>query len=254
MDDRLSDRLSLNVARLRSAAHAAGARPQRPPQHTSPGAAAHVGGVPHRAAGQALRSTTWIGAYRPHGALPDSARARSRRRPPSPCSDGTADAGHGRGHRRRAHRSSRQSVANIRRATQHNILTAELIIGPVLLLAVFFGALMVGRRVGAPIERARQRQIELTADASHELRTPLSVIEAQTSLALERERDTDLVPQRVPGGRRGEQADAAAGRRPPVAGPVRQRRADARRPRPPTSACSPNRRRSGSPRWRRRAG
>jgi signal transduction histidine kinase len=74
-------------------------------------------------------------------------------------------------------------------ATQHNILTAELLIGPVLLLAVFFGALVVGRRVGAPIERARQRQIELTADASHELRTPLSVIEAQTSLALERERD-----------------------------------------------------------------
>ena len=30
----------------------------------------------------------------------------------------------------------------------------------------------------------------MTADASHELRTPLSVIEAQTSLALERERDT----------------------------------------------------------------
>jgi signal transduction histidine kinase len=55
---------------------------------------------------------------------------------------------------------------------------------------VFFGALMVGRRVGSPIERARQRQIELTADASHELRTPLSVIEAQTSLALERDRDT----------------------------------------------------------------
>ncbi len=75
-------------------------------------------------------------------------------------------------------------------ATQHNILTAELLIGPVLLLAIFFGALVVGRRVGAPIERARQRQIELTADASHELRTPLSVIEAQTSLALERDRDT----------------------------------------------------------------
>ncbi len=74
-------------------------------------------------------------------------------------------------------------------ATQHNILTAELLIGPVLILAVFFGALVVGRRVAAPIERARQRQIELTADASHELRTPLSVIEAQTSLALERERD-----------------------------------------------------------------
>ena len=73
--------------------------------------------------------------------------------------------------------------------TRHNILTAELLIGPVLLLAVFFGALVVGRRVAEPIERARQRQVELTADASHELRTPLSVIEAQTSLALERERD-----------------------------------------------------------------
>jgi signal transduction histidine kinase len=75
-------------------------------------------------------------------------------------------------------------------STQHNILTAELLIGPVLLLAVFFGALVVGRKVAAPVERARQRQIELTADASHELRTPLSVIEAQTSLALEKERDT----------------------------------------------------------------
>ncbi len=74
--------------------------------------------------------------------------------------------------------------------TQHNILTAELLIGPVLLFTVFFGALIIGRRVAAPIERARQRQVELTADASHELRTPLSVIEAQTSLALERDRDT----------------------------------------------------------------
>ena len=81
-----------------------------------------------------------------------------------------------------------QSLVNVM-ATQHNIFTAELIVGPVLLLAVFFGALAIGRRVAAPIERARQRQIEMTADASHELRTPLSVIEAQTSLALERERD-----------------------------------------------------------------
>jgi signal transduction histidine kinase len=82
-----------------------------------------------------------------------------------------------------------QSLDNVT-TTQHNILTAELLIGPVLMLAVFFGALVVGRRVAAPIERARQRQIEMTADASHELRTPLSVIEAQTSLALERDRDT----------------------------------------------------------------
>src|SRR5439155_20533806 len=47
----------------------------------------------------------------------------------------------------------------------------------------------IGRRVGAPIELARQRQLEFTADASHELRTPLSVIEAQTSLALAQDRD-----------------------------------------------------------------
>lgn len=83
-----------------------------------------------------------------------------------------------------------QSLENVS-TTQRNILTAELLVGPALLIAVFFGALAVGRRVGAPIERARQRQIEMTADASHELRTPLSVIEAQTSLALERERDVD---------------------------------------------------------------
>jgi len=48
---------------------------------------------------------------------------------------------------------------------------------------------MIGRRVAAPIEAARQRQLEFTADASHELRTPLSVIEANTSLALTQERD-----------------------------------------------------------------
>jgi two-component system OmpR family sensor kinase len=43
--------------------------------------------------------------------------------------------------------------------------------------------------VALPIERERQRHLEFTADASHELRTPLSVIEAQTSLALARDRD-----------------------------------------------------------------
>jgi two-component system sensor histidine kinase TctE len=58
-----------------------------------------------------------------------------------------------------------------------------------LLAIVFLGALTIGSRVAAPIERARRRQMEFTANASHELRTPLSVIEAQTSLALDRERD-----------------------------------------------------------------
>lgn len=67
---------------------------------------------------------------------------------------------------------------------QSQLIAAELLIGPLLLIAVFVGAVAVGRRVATPIEQARRRQLEFTADASHELRTPLSVIEAQTSLAL----------------------------------------------------------------------
>ncbi|HVS42160.1 MAG TPA: HAMP domain-containing sensor histidine kinase [Candidatus Dormibacteraeota bacterium] len=83
-----------------------------------------------------------------------------------------------------------QSTAPANQARDTLILT-ELIVGPVLLLLVFFGALTVGRRVAAPIERARQRQLEFTADASHELRTPLSVIEAEATLALSREREAE---------------------------------------------------------------
>ena len=74
--------------------------------------------------------------------------------------------------------------------TQSTISSIELFVGLVLLVVAFVGSLIGGRRVGAPIELARQRQMEFTADASHELRTPLSVIEAQTSLALTQERDT----------------------------------------------------------------
>jgi two-component system, OmpR family, sensor histidine kinase CiaH len=60
----------------------------------------------------------------------------------------------------------------------------EAIVGPVMLILVFAGAFLVGRQTAGPIERARRRQLEFTADASHELRTPLAVIEAETSLAL----------------------------------------------------------------------
>jgi two-component system sensor histidine kinase CiaH len=74
---------------------------------------------------------------------------------------------------------------------QAQVISAELIIGPLLLIAVFIGAVAVGRRVATPIELARRRQLEFTADASHELRTPLSVIEAQTSLALTGTRSLD---------------------------------------------------------------
>ncbi|HTC86078.1 MAG TPA: HAMP domain-containing sensor histidine kinase [Candidatus Acidoferrum sp.] len=74
---------------------------------------------------------------------------------------------------------------------QSTVITAELVIGPALLLVVFLGAVAIGRRVASPIDRARVRQLEFTADASHELRTPLSVIEAETTLALGRDRDAE---------------------------------------------------------------
>jgi len=73
--------------------------------------------------------------------------------------------------------------------TRQTVIVAELLIAPFLLGAVFLGALWIGRRVAAPIEASRRRQLDFTADASHELRTPLAVIEAQTSLALAGRRD-----------------------------------------------------------------
>ncbi|MFL5679461.1 MAG: sensor histidine kinase [Chloroflexota bacterium] len=72
---------------------------------------------------------------------------------------------------------------------RNTIILGELLIAPILLLSVFFGAIAIGRRVATPIEAARQRQLDFTADASHELRTPLSVIEANASLALAQPRD-----------------------------------------------------------------
>jgi signal transduction histidine kinase len=76
-----------------------------------------------------------------------------------------------------------ESLASVARTTM-TMIVAELLVSPVLLLFVFVGAAVVGRRVAGPVERARQSQLEFTADASHELRTPLSVIEAEVSLAL----------------------------------------------------------------------
>lgn len=81
-----------------------------------------------------------------------------------------------------------QSLTSVYQA-RSTLIFAEVLVGPVLLVVVFLGALAIGRRVAAPVERARQRQMEFTANASHELRTPLSVIQAQTSLALAQPRD-----------------------------------------------------------------
>ncbi len=67
---------------------------------------------------------------------------------------------------------------------ESDLTALEVVAGPVLLLGVFLGTLLIGIKAASPVEQARRRQLEFTADASHELRTPLSVIEAEVSLAL----------------------------------------------------------------------
>ena len=83
-----------------------------------------------------------------------------------------------------------QSLASTDRI-ESELLLLEAIAGPVLLVAVFFGTLLVGVKAASPVELARQRQLEFTADASHELRTPLSVIEAEVTLSLTGPRSDD---------------------------------------------------------------
>jgi signal transduction histidine kinase len=89
---------------------------------------------------------------------------------------------------RSARIDGRWLVAGVSLAEVHHVesvvVASELIGGPVLALLFFLGAFFIGWRASAPVEQARRRQLEFTADASHELRTPLSVIEAEVSLAL----------------------------------------------------------------------
>jgi signal transduction histidine kinase len=63
------------------------------------------------------------------------------------------------------------------------LFTGELVMGPVVLAAVFVGSLAIGLEAVAPVELARRRLLDFTADASHELRTPLTVIGAEIELA-----------------------------------------------------------------------
>src|SRR5215472_17422418 len=76
-----------------------------------------------------------------------------------------------------------QSLAGADRI-RADLLAAEAIVAPVILLASYLGSLTIGIRAATPVERIRRRQLEFTADASHELRTPLTVIEAEAELAL----------------------------------------------------------------------
>jgi len=71
------------------------------------------------------------------------------------------------------------------------LLTSALVVSPFLLVGVFVCAFLIGRAASRPIERARLRQLEFTADASHELRTPLTVVEAEVGLALATGRTAD---------------------------------------------------------------
>ena len=120
-----------------------------------------------------------------------------------------------------------QSLANEDRV-ESDLTALEIIAGPVLLIAVFLGTLLIGIKAASPVELARRRQLEFTADASHELRTPLSVIEAEVSLrsVVRSGDDYRATLERV---KRGEYALTRHRRRSAVVVPVRLGAASARR-------------------------
>jgi signal transduction histidine kinase len=81
-----------------------------------------------------------------------------------------------------------ESLSDVERI-RDSLVNAELIFGAALLLLMYGASFVVGIRALSPVARAQRRQREFTADASHELRTPLSVIQAEVSIALSKERD-----------------------------------------------------------------
>jgi signal transduction histidine kinase len=108
---------------------------------------------------------------------------------PAPGRPITAELGPARSYRLLTARNpAGELVAGLSQAanahTLHLLRDGEFVVGPVLLLAMFGGSLIVGTRALAPVEQARRRQLEFTADASHELRTPLSVLRAEVDVAL----------------------------------------------------------------------
>ena len=76
-------------------------------------------------------------------------------------------------------------------AYTERVAGVAIFVAPFMLALVFFGAWLIGRSAAGPAIRARQRELAFTADASHELRTPLQVIEAESSLALLRDRPAE---------------------------------------------------------------
>jgi signal transduction histidine kinase len=89
-----------------------------------------------------------------------------------------------------------RSVDDVYQATL-NLALIEIALAIPLGLLTFLGAVWIARRAVAPVEEARRRQLAFTADASHELRTPLTVIEAEASLALQKDRDADSYRQSI---------------------------------------------------------
>jgi signal transduction histidine kinase len=80
-----------------------------------------------------------------------------------------------------------ESLAQENRVHDLLVVTA-LLVSPVLVGGVFVSAFLIGHQASRPVEQARRRQLEFTADASHELRTPLTVIDAEVGLALSSQR------------------------------------------------------------------